>query len=55
MFKPNGIYYEKEIINYPLGKELIDKYAKQDIPMFVIENHNNILVNFYIIIIHNFY
>ena len=43
MFKPNGIYYEKEIINYPLGKELLDKYTKQNIPMYVIENHNNIL------------
>ena len=43
MFKPNGIYYEKEIINYPLGKELLDKYTKQNIPMYAIENHNNIL------------
>ena len=43
MFKPNGIYYEKEIINYPLGKELLEKYTKQNIPTYIIENHNNIL------------
>ncbi len=40
MFKPKAIYYEKEIINYPLGKELMDKY--QDIPKVIIENHNSI-------------
>ena len=26
MFKPDAIYYEKEIENYKLGKELINKY-----------------------------
>ena len=40
MFKPKFIYYEKEILNYPLGKELMDKY--KDIPKIEIENHNNI-------------
>ena len=40
MFKPKAIYFEKEIINYPLGKELMDKY--KDIPKIEIENHNNI-------------
>lgn len=40
MFKPDGIYYEKDIENYELGKELIEKY--KDIPKFEIENHNNI-------------
>ena len=40
MFKPKTIYFEKEIINYPLGKELMDKY--KDIPKVEIENHNNI-------------
>lgn len=40
MFKPKAIYFEKEILNYPLGKELINKY--QDIPKIEIENHNNI-------------
>ena len=40
MFKPKAIYYEKEIENYVLGKQLLKKYA--DVPKTVIENHNNI-------------
>ena len=40
MFKLKAIYFEKEIENYPLGKELIDKY--KDIPKIEIENHNAI-------------
>ena len=40
MFIPQAIYYEKDIENYELGKELMQKYA--DIPKVVIENHNNI-------------
>ena len=40
MFKPKFIYYEKEILDYPLGKELMDKY--KDTQKIEIENHNNI-------------
>ena len=40
MFKPQAIYFEKDIINYPLGKELMEKY--KEIPKIEIENHNNI-------------
>lgn len=40
MFKPKAIYYEKEILKYPLGKELMEKY--KEIPKIEIENHNNI-------------
>ena len=40
MFKPKGIYYEKNIENYILGQELLEKY--KDVPKYVIENHNNI-------------
>ena len=40
MFKPQSIYYEKEIENYQLGKELLEKY--KEIPKILIENHNNI-------------
>ena len=40
MFKPKAIYYEKEIVNYELGKELLQKY--EDIPKVIIDNHNNI-------------
>ena len=40
MFKPKGIYYEKAIEEYQLGKELLEKY--KDVPKVIIENHNNI-------------
>ncbi|MCI9178009.1 MAG: spore photoproduct lyase [Clostridia bacterium] len=40
MFKPTAIYFEKNIENYPLGKELLEKY--KDTPKIEIENHNNI-------------
>ncbi len=40
MFKPEAIYYEKDIDEYILGKELLEKY--NDVPKFIIENHNNI-------------
>lgn len=40
MFKPKAIYCEKNIENYVLGKELLEKYS--DVPKITIENHNNI-------------
>lgn len=40
MFQPKAIYFEKEIMNYPLGKELMDKY--KETTKVEIENHNNI-------------
>ena len=40
MFKPNAIYYEKDVENYKLGKELLEKY--NDIPKVIIDSHNNI-------------
>ncbi len=40
MFKPKAIYYEENIKNYYLGQKLLDMY--KDVPMYVIENHNNI-------------
>ena len=40
MFKPKTIYFEKEIINYELGKELMEKY--KETPKIEIANHNNI-------------
>ena len=39
-FWPQAIYFEKNIENYVLGKELLSKY--KDVPRFEIENHNNI-------------
>mgnify|MGYP003319806280 CR=1 FL=1 len=40
MFIPSQILYEKDIENYPLGKELLAKYS--DVSKIIIENHNNI-------------
>lgn len=40
MFIPDSIYYEKEIENYKLGKELLEKY--NNIPKVIIDSHNNI-------------
>ena len=40
MFKPTAIYFEKNIENYELGNELLEKY--KDVPKIEIENHNNI-------------
>ena len=40
MFKPKAIYFENKILEYPLGKELMEKY--KDVPKVEIENHNNI-------------
>ena len=40
MFNPDCIYYEKEIENYELGKELLKRY--DNIPKVIISNHNNI-------------
>ena len=40
MFLPKQILYEKNVENYELGRELLEKY--KDIPKMIIENHNNI-------------
>ena len=43
MFIPNLILYEENIVNYELGRELLDRYKKYNVEMRIIENHNNIL------------
>lgn len=40
MFKPKCYLLWKEIENYELGKQLLEKY--KEIPKIEIENHNNI-------------
>ncbi len=42
MFIPDNIYYESNVINYKLGKELIEKYKNENVNLIEIENHNNI-------------
>lgn len=41
-FVPQKIYYEEAIHQYPLGRQLMDKYSQLRIPMEVIKSHNNI-------------
>lgn len=36
----DAVYYEENILNYPLGKILMEKF--KDLPKYKIENHNNI-------------
>lgn len=40
MFKPKAIYYEKNIEDYELGKQLLEKY--KEVPKIIIDSHNNI-------------
>ena len=42
MFLPREIFFEKEVENYELGKQLLKKYKEKNIPCKEIENHNNI-------------
>ena len=42
MFIPDAIYYEPNSRNYELGKRLLEKYEKENIPLITIESHNNI-------------
>ncbi len=39
---PERVYYEKEIINYELGRELLDRYKTEGTVLIEIDNHNNI-------------
>ena len=41
-FIPKAVYYEKEVEEYELGKKLLNKYRNENIPTYIIENHNNI-------------
>jgi spore photoproduct lyase len=42
MFIPKIVYYEPNIENYELGKNLLEEYKKENIKLIQIENHNNI-------------
>lgn len=39
---PERVYYEEEIINYKLGRELLERYRADGVDLFKIENHNKI-------------
>lgn len=42
MFLPQGVYYEKNVEEYELGRKLLTQYKENNVPCFQIENHNNI-------------
>ena len=42
MFRPDAIFYEKNVKEYELGKRLLNIYEAEKVPMTIIENHNNI-------------
>ena len=42
MFLPREVFFEKEVENYELGRELLNRYRQKNIPCKEIENHNNI-------------
>lgn len=42
MFLPREVFYEKEVENYELGKQLLKRYREKGINCIEIENHNNI-------------
>ena len=42
MFLPREVFFEKNVENYELGRELLARYEKLGIPCTEIENHNNI-------------
>lgn len=41
-FTPLKVYYEQDILQYPLGKQLYDEYRSTGLPMVEIESHNKI-------------
>lgn len=42
MFVPQAVFFEKNIEEYELGKQLIKKYKEKNVPFIEIETHNNI-------------
>ena len=42
MFLPREVFFEKEVQNYELGRELLKRYNDKNIKCTEIENHNNI-------------
>ena len=42
MFLPREVFFEKEVENYELGRELLNRYRQKNIPCKEIKSHNNI-------------
>lgn len=41
-FNPSKVFYEKRVLDYPLGKKLFERYKSQGCEMVEIEGHHNI-------------
>lgn len=41
-FKPERVYYEPGVYSYTLGKELMERFGKEDIDLIEIDSHNKI-------------
>ena len=42
LFEPKRVFIEERAMEYPLGKEIKERYQKKDIPIKMIESHNRI-------------
>lgn len=42
MFLPREVFFEKEVENYELGRQLLERYKEKGVKCIEIENHNNI-------------
>ena len=42
MFLPREVFFEKDVENYELGRELLSRYREKGINCIQIESHNNI-------------
>lgn len=42
LFVPSAVYYEPEVLDYPRGRELLDRYSGDSVPLKEIETHNRI-------------
>lgn len=41
-FTPGRVYFERDALNYPLGRELYDRFKGEGIPVFFTAGHNRI-------------
>ncbi|HHW08190.1 MAG TPA: spore photoproduct lyase [Clostridia bacterium] len=42
MFQPKRVYFEPEALEYPLGRQLYERFKDQSTPIFMIKSHNRV-------------
>lgn len=42
IFSPTRVYFEPEALEYPLGKQIYDHYAKNNVPLIITPSHNRV-------------